>query len=821
MKKQLLHAARILRHVLVLIVVFVGSVIFFERTLNWTTPDGASAMASSTFPLIYMQRGGVSFNCLHGYAQEMDPSSMKESITPLSADRKIGIHIEAFSSSVESVSYQVYTLDGKEQLENTSVISLNNEGNTYSAEFQLMNKMLMDQEYVLCIKVDSAGRSLYYYTHVVLADGLHTDEYLNFVNGFYDKTVNATDLSSVAAAVEPDETTDQDQTLAHMDIHDSVSQLTWGNLKPQMYYKPIPRITEINDNTATLTLEYRIASVNENGINEIFNVNEYYRVRYTDSRVFLLNFERSTDEVFNPENNVLESTGIRLGITGKDIEYRADEKNRIVAFVQENELWTFERSTSRLTQVFSFPQKENMDYRDFYGAHDISILRVSSNGDVWFTVEGYMNRGTYEGQNGVDVCFYEAATDMVDEKIFLSSKENHELLERSVEESAYVSADGAYFTVLIEGTLYKIDLAAGKEEVLAENIKECCYMGSNTGRYFSYLEEGSAYGSSTLTQIDLETGNILRLEAPAGEKIRGVAYLNDDLVYGLAKDDDLELCTLSSGYFPMYTLKIVDGEGSVLKDYTPSGLLVTEVNRSEHMLSLTRMKKTASGVFEAADADQIMDTNTESSVSLGSATSYSDRKQTQVYLRVGGTISDTSPEIVRSKIIAHTVSKLLEMPETKDHSGNMYVYAAGGLYAIFTKANEAVRAANNALGVVLDAKQRYVWVRGDKKTKAEIQLGKVPDFMKAGLADFAALEKEVGEDALDLSGCTLEEVLYFVSHGTPVAAKTAKGPVTIVGYDEYNTYLLDPGTDSWYYYGMNDSTEMFEQAGNVFMTVLS
>ena len=48
------------------------------------------------------------------------------------------------------------------------------------------------------------------------------------------------------------------------------------------------------------------------------------------------------------------------------------------------------------------------------------------------------------------------------------------------------------------------------------------------------------------------------------------------------------------------------------------------------------------------------------------------------------------------------------------------------------------------------------------------------------------------------------------------AAVLANGPVTIVGYDEFNTHLLDPGGEEWYYYGINDSTEMFAKQGNQF-----
>ena len=44
--------------------------------------------------------------------------------------------------------------------------------------------------------------------------------------------------------------------------------------------------------------------------------------------------------------------------------------------------------------------------------------------------------------------------------------------------------------------------------------------------------------------------------------------------------------------------------------------------------------------------------------------------------------------------------------------------------------------------------------------------------------------------------------------------------VVIVGYDEYNTWLYDPVKKETYPYGMNDSTDLFQKAGNVFITYI-
>lgn len=805
--------------ILFLILLFMGSALVFGRMINQVTPDVAETMSNSTFPLVYMRRGGTNFNCLNGYAREMEVSYLRDSITPLDSDRELDIQIQAFSTTIDSVSYEVLSLDGMESLENTKVVKLDRDGDYLYTTLALQNKMLMNQEYILKIQITSGGRNIYYYTHVLLADGLHASDYLNYVSGFYDKCVNKTDLNTVGAAVEPDATTDEEQTLAYMDIHDSVDQLTWAGLNPQIYYKPTPRLKEINQNTATLTLDYRIASVNGSGMTELFNVHEYYRVRYTDSRVYLLNFERTTDEVFNPENNVLEDKGINLGITGKKVEYASDEKNRVVAFVQEDELWTYDINAKKLTQIFSFPQKENMDYRDFYDGNQINILKISTDGDVWFAVTGYMNRGNHEGENGVAVYYYEAASAMVDEKIFLSNMQNPEFLMRDVDGLSHISEDGSKFCVLLEENVYQVDLNSKTYEVLISGVAANCHASSESGRYFAWLKEGKEYDSTTLSVMDMETKTVREITCGSDERIRPICFMNEDLVYGVASVSDIDVQHGGNGIFPMYKLMIEDGEGNVVKQYEPSGCYVTDTVQNDNMLTLTRVVKNGAAYTEGTE-DHIVNTDTENSVAMGTATKTSGRKQTEIMLRVGTQISAADPQVVRSKIITYDTSRTLDIPVNRDRQHLYYVYASGGLKDIFTYANEAITEADKDVGVVVDSRQNYVWVRGDKSGKVELKLEKLPPVVTSGTMDIGELEAGIGKTVVDLSGCTLDQVLYFVSHGKPVIALTPAGPVTIVGYDEYNVFLVDPNGTEWYYGGMNDSTALFESAGNVFISYL-
>ena len=134
---------------------------------------------------------------------------------------------------------------------------------------------------------------------------------------------------------------------------------------------------------------------------------------------------------------------------------------------------------------------------------------------------------------------------------------------------------------------------------------------------------------------------------------------------------------------------------------------------------------------------------------------------------------------------------------------------------------EAIRRADEKVGVVINNAKEFVWERGNKPESSKIKVENIPEIVKSGTMDVDTLEQQLGKDAVDLTGCTLEQVLYFVGQGKPVIAATPTGVVIITGYDDYgNTILLNPGETETYFYGPNDSKEMFEQAGNRFVSYL-
>lgn len=162
----------------------------------------------------------------------------------------------------------------------------------------------------------------------------------------------------------------------------------------------------------------------------------------------------------------------------------------------------------------------------------------------------------------------------------------------------------------------------------------------------------------------------------------------------------------------------------------------------------------------------------------------------------------------------------------------------------------AVITANDKYGVVIADNMEYVWKRARKTTQtafSDIGTGETTSeggsiaqcinamLEKAGININVEALITSGEtpksilhntmkDAtvLDLSGCSVDEVLYYVSCGSPVFAMTdSDTAVLIVGYDASNISVYDPELGMTYRKTIDEADEWFGDAGKVFFTYLT
>lgn len=123
-----------------------------------------------------------------------------------------------------------------------------------------------------------------------------------------------------------------------------------------------------------------------------------------------------------------------------------------------------------------------------------------------------------------------------------------------------------------------------------------------------------------------------------------------------------------------------------------------------------------------------------------------------------------SPLLVYSKIES-TEDSPVTLDTTVPQGELYYVYAYGSLDRIYTDPAAAVKRADNQTGVVLNRAQQYVWERGNKKTKIQMDIEDVPDTILTANWKKKELQDGLGDTGtvIDLTGCSLDNVLYEVS----------------------------------------------------------
>ena len=351
----------------VLIIIFIAAVLIFGKLTNHNNEDMTTEMEEAKLPVISLYQNDTEMNRLHGYVNEMNAAYMRDTITPIPKDRLLPIVIQTYDTPVDAISYEIRSLDASRLIANAEVASYKEEQGKIHAELEIQNLLEKGTEYLLILRLESGSQSICYYTRIIEQES-HVEECIDFVLDFHDKTFNKETTGSLATYME--KTTGDNSTLHYVSLNSSLKQLGWADFEGERLAKPIPSVKEITDTYNVIVLDYVVTRVGDNGESEYYNVEEYYRVRYTTNRIYLLNFERVMEQIFRGESCQPYEQYLPLGIRSGEVEYRTNESATAAAFVQEGELWSYHMQANTLAKVFSFRGYEGIDERENYGEHD-------------------------------------------------------------------------------------------------------------------------------------------------------------------------------------------------------------------------------------------------------------------------------------------------------------------------------------------------------------------------------------------------------------------------------------------------------------------
>ena len=345
----------------ILIAVFVLAILISSLILNQGTRDITVGFSDPALPRVAFDVRNQRVNALEGYVDEMDITAMRDTITPIADNGRLDMYVEADGQKIAGIRYEVYSLNGEDVYLQNAVKDLSGEQVT----LELGNALPEDvQEGVLrvALRVGSdEEKETFYYTRIERQDELSVKECMDFAKDFHEKTFTGDE--ELGWYLEPDATADN-TTLQTVNIHSNLFHICWGDMAPEVSTEVEWSIKESNTVYTSLLAKYQVTAVGDREETETYNVREFFRVRCSGGEMYLLDYNRTMNEVFNGDLKVLDKDGIVLGLSESEVAYEANAKGTVVSFVQDRDLWTYNRKTNELSLVFSFANMEGYDARD-------------------------------------------------------------------------------------------------------------------------------------------------------------------------------------------------------------------------------------------------------------------------------------------------------------------------------------------------------------------------------------------------------------------------------------------------------------------------
>lgn len=819
---------RIMKRAGILFLIFAAAVL----TLLWWRRQQMTqeevvyvAMEEPTLPIVTVEMAGREMNRMSGYRQDMGNAAAADCLTVLPENRELPIHVSEIHESVIGISYEIRSLDLERLVENTRLETWENSENGITALLPIQNLLTKNRQYQLRIQVDTEKHgSVYYYTRIVWSEQNNAQPMIDLAAEFSEKTFHYEQAKTLVSYLETDPAEDNG-SFGKTSIRSSFSHLTWGQLGVQPIGESQITLKELDGVLGCIELKFLVSREPEEGERELFEVRENFTMKWNPQRIYLMDYERDMNQIFQGKRSDYSGKRIMLGITNEDqAEVKRSPDKKTYAYRINRELWSYKGDdrSSRAVKVFSFRGNDLMDVRSSEDCHDIRILQVSDNGDIDFLVYGYMNRGIHEGQMGIVGYSYRAEQNALEELFFIPSSQNFEMLAMDLETLVYRTQSDMLY-LFADHAIYGIDMKSREHMVVADMLRDGTYAVSADGSRIAWQENGRKLDAKLLHLMNLDTGEKHDIHAADGEYVRTLGFVGGDLVYGIAEADDFWMENGRAKGLPMRAVKIINDSLQEETSYEKYGYLISDVRVEESRVHLKRVVRSGNDQFAEAQEDTIVCNAELGTGALDGIGWYASAEKGRVYfvqldheIKSGRNIHLSVP-----KKVSYDSSDALELKSNYEmDSMQFYAYGGGKLLNVTDDFSEAIQSAYEKMGIVTDSVHNILWGRvnrGDIRNLKEPQerSKNLLEALEYGIVNQTA---ENGITVLDARGCTLPQILFFIDKGIPVIGYTGEGSwLMLYGFDKYNVTVYDPEMGNSYKVGLNDSTEFFRRCGNDFI----
>lgn len=790
------------RRLMLIIPVFFVSLVAFVIVFNiQQDPFTGKKMEGVSFPTVSVDSQGEVYGEFFGYRTEIDLGRIRNGLIPLDSDRQVTYHINRYGNTIDKVSYSISSGDGERKIVSGEVKDFEEVGDTLTATLSLSNLIDEGREYVMAINLVSEGMDLNYYMRIKYVEDGKEMECLDFAKHFMNTSLSD-NYSELATYMEPKNYPREDG-LSIVTINSSLNDVGWKGFEIQSYTEPSVQFAEIDSNYTALELSYVVigAPVSNPGT---FLVNEYYRMRKGEERIFLLDFERKLTQVFTTDTPKLNENKLVLGQNGEDIEFVSNRTGTNIAFVWGGGLYEYNSAENVMTRIFYFGAQDINDGRTIHREYNIDIINIDENGNLYYAVYGYMNAGDHEGYCGVGLYHYDPIEETSTEQAFFVTNHSYSSLKAGFDGEIFLSSTGKLY-VCIEGELLCADVSTGKIETVISKKDNIGFALSMDRRYLAYSDDAG----KVIRVTDLFTDDEYEISAPADKRYRVVTFMGEDLVYGIVPDTEYNNENITNNLYPMENIviaEVVAQKGETIKNYKKEGYYITSIEKESDYNIMLKLSRKIGDVFVETEKDSIQNIS-----GLGTAAAsltkepFGEKANIEIEFASTSQMATNSSLIVKSfdnPSIAYFSAGEDIFVKIREDLNVFYAYRGLNVISSGLYAPDIIHKAYDNTGYMVDNDGNYIWQYGRGNSKKIIDL-----------REYSKGEKE----RYNLTGCEIEEILSYVYRGIPVFVNEDEPTeCVVVGFDGQNINVYNSTTKEIENMNIENASSLFVQRGKCY-----
>lgn len=780
------YKLRICIYIIAFVVTAIITYIFKISDIIYHSENGG--MNSAGLPVVYMTtEKGTEYNYLNGYVSDVNYADMREVVSPISNDRVVNFGIKNYGMKINEINYEIRDLSGENLIERNSTNDFTISNNETKTSIKLKNLLKNGEEYMLKISLSSDKyEKVSYYTRIVIMDNANLDQKIDYVKWFTTNTLDDEKIQQIIPKLEPNKTADN-TNLGHVNIHSKLSQVGFGDLAVGLKSEIHPEINEINGNVASITLNYQLTSTNNKSV-FVYDMTDFFRINQVDDKVtYVYAFDRFMNQKFDYTSGLAATGNIYLGISATDsVELDNNAAGTVTTFVRDGNLWSYSSINDRFTKVFSFEESDSDGLRENNKNHGIKVIDIDKKGNIKYIVYGYMNRGYHEGKTGISAFYYSANDNTSEELVFIPTTESYKITKESVDKLIYINDQNILYFYQ-NRSIYYLNYET-KECMLVDSgiLPDSCMMSDN--KTLVYQTGNDSSNCDTIKVIDLPTGDMQYINCKDSERIKVLGFIDNNIVYGIC-----DASTIEENIFPMKAIYIVNNKLEEVRKYQSQNIYFTGAEFYEAKIIINRVMKDESGNYMAIDDDQLLSNEESNKKKAVTKVVADEERQKELYI-VPLSKGASKTNYQAAKYVYTSDNTVYINNEYDIYANYYYVYTYGDLYDIDTNLAACIKCADETGGVVTDHRGNLIWNRYKDKvynfSVPEDLIKQADDTYEAAMSALKTMAK--GSNTYDLSGCSVEEIEYFINKDYPVVCRMeTNNYVLIYGYSESTIFYVD------------------------------